>query len=318
MFKTEFKDISSAVNFTFTFIMVISVALMVLITVLMIYFVIRYRRSKNPVPAQVHSHTLLEITWTVIPTLLVLVMFYYGWIGFKLMRTPPEDSMQVQATARMWSWSFEYENGKQSTELYVPAGQPIQVNLESLDVLHSFYVPAFMVKFDVVPGMDNYVWFNAVDTGTYDILCAEYCGQRHSYMMSKVISMPPAEFDVWVTTDVDPMAELEAGDASAEERAEQLALVGKRLYTTKGCVACHTIDGTKLVGPSHKGVFGKSERVVTDGETREIVVDEAYIRRSLLDPNADLVEGFQPLMPSQQGIVTDEEIDALIAYMKTL
>jgi cytochrome c oxidase subunit 2 len=294
------------------------VILLVGITALMVYFVVRYRRSKHPVPAGVESHALLEATWTIIPTLLVLGMFYYGWVGFKMMRTVPEGAMEVTATAQMWSWSFEYENGKRSPELTVPQGRPIKVNLQSLDVLHSFYLPAYMVKQDVVPGFKEYVWFDPVDLGTFDIFCAEYCGQRHSYMLSKVHVIPAEEFEVWVETDVEPASAAPVEGESEKEAGERLVRLGEKLSRDKGCNACHSTDGSPLVGPTYQGLFGRTETVVTDGQSREVVIDEEYVRRSILEPTADVVEGFQPLMPSQQGLVTDEEIDALIAYLKTL
>ena len=311
-----FTDISQAVNFTFLFILVISVVLLGLITVLMIAFVIKYHRSRHPVPAQVHSHAVLEVVWTVVPTILALGMFYYGWVGFKLMRTPPPNAMEVTATGRMWSWSFDYENGKQSTELVVPAGTPVKVNLVSADVLHSFYVPAFMVKHDAVPGFENFVWFNPVDTGTYDIFCAEYCGQRHSYMLSKVRAIPEEEFQVWIEEGVEELVIAE--NASEEEALAMMQAAGERLTQIKGCNACHSFDGSALVGPTYKGLLGRTSTVVTDGQTRQITVDEEYIRRSILEPTADVVEGFQPVMPSQKGLMTDEEIDAVIEYLKTL
>ncbi len=315
---TAFSEITEAVNFTFLFILVISVVLLVLITALMVIFVIKYHRSRHPVPAQVESHALLEITWTVIPTILVLAMFYYGWIGYKLMRTVPEGAMEVTAVAQMWSWQFEYENGKQSAELHVPVDHPIKVNLESRDVLHSFYVPAFMVKQDVVPGMENFLWFSSPDTGRFDIFCAEYCGQRHSYMVSSVVVMPQAEFDTWVETDVTPPVAVSDKDVSDEERVARLRQIGERLSNSKGCAACHSSDGSRLVGPTYKGLFGKNETVVTDGAMRQVVVDEAYIRKSILEPTADIVEGYQPLMPPMEGLLSEEEITALVEYLKTL
>jgi cytochrome c oxidase subunit 2 len=292
--------------------------LLVLITSLMVIFVVKYRRSRHPIPAQVESHTLLEVAWTIIPTLLVLGMFYYGWVGYKLMRTPPPGAMEVGAIAQMWSWQFRYENGKQSSELYVPVDQPIKVLLESRDVIHSFYVPAFMVKQDVVPGMVNFVWFSAPDTGSFDLFCAEYCGERHSYMLSKVVVVNKDEFEKWVEEGVEESESADLEELSEEEHVARLQRIGRRLSRVKGCDACHTVDGTSLVGPTYKGLFGRTETVVTDGVAREVIVDEDYIRRSILDPASDVVEGFQPLMPSQQGLITDEEIAALIEYLKTL
>ncbi len=315
---TTFTEITEAVNFTFLFILIISVALLILITALMVIFVIKYHRKRHPVAAQVGSHALLEITWTVIPTILVLAMFYYGWIGYRLMRTVPEDAMPVTAVAQMWSWQFEYENGKQSSELYVPVDRPTKVNLVSQDVLHSFYVPAFMVKQDIVPGLEDFVWFSAPDTGSFDIFCAEYCGERHSYMLSRVVALPPAEFDEWMQKDVAPPPVVEDEGVGDEDPIGRLRQIGERLSSTKGCIACHSTDGTAVIGPTYKGLFGKTETVVTDGATRQVVVDEDYLRKSILDPLADMVEGFLPLMPPQEGILTDEEITALIEYIKTL
>ena len=314
----SFSNIIEAVNTTFLVITVISVVLLVLITFLMVAFVIKYRRKRHPKASQIEGNTFLEMAWTVIPTILVLGMFYYGWIGYKLMRNPPAGAMEVTAIAQMWSWQFRYPNGKQSSELYVPVNQPVKVNLESRDVLHSFYVPAFKVKQDVVPGSIQFLWFEAEEIGVFDIFCAEYCGQRHSYMLSKVNVIDQGEFDQWVATGVEPLGELSADDMDEEALVVRLRKTGERLSQIKGCNACHTIDGTALVGPTYKGLFGRTETVVTDDQTRQIVVDEDYIRKSILEPNADIVEGFQPLMPSQQGMITDEEITAIIEYLKTL
>lgn len=311
----EFSTITEAVNFTFYFILAISVALLVFITVLMIYFVFRYHRSRHPVASGTGHHTVLEIVWTVIPTILVLAMFYYGWIGYRMMRTPPADAMPVTAQARMWSWNFEYANGKTSPELYVPVNHPVRVNLWSGDVLHAFYVPKFMVKQDIVPGLDNFVWFEAEEEGSFDIFCAEFCGQRHSYMLSKVNVMSQADFEVWINTDVPEKIEIDE-TASGEAAEAQLARLGEQLSVSKGCNACHTIDGTNLVGPTYKGLYGKNETVVTDGTEREITVDDEYIAKSVREPNADLVKGFQPLMPPQN--LTDQEMAAIIAYIKSV
>lgn len=312
-----FTDITEAVNFAFLFILAISVVLLVFITFAMIFFVIKYHRKRNPVASQISGNAILEIVWTVIPTFLALGMFYYGWIGYRLMKTPPPGAMEVTAVGRMWSWQFKYANGKQSSELYVPVSQPVKVNIESTDVLHSFYVPAYMVKQDAVPGLDTFVWFEPKETGSFDIFCAEYCGNRHSYMLSKVIVVPEREFEEWVAKDVQKVEAAPEGESDTE-RTERLARLGRMLSDSKGCTACHSSDGSKLVGPTYKGLFGKTETVVTSGKKRQVTVDEAYLRKSILEPNADVVDTFQPLMPSQQGLVTDDEISALIEYIKTV
>ncbi len=290
---------SGLVDNAFIFILGTSVLLLIGVTVTMIYFVIKYRRSKNPNPAQIEDNVTLETLWTVLPTILVLVMFYYGWAGFKVMRDIPDDAMQVTVKAQMWSWVFEYENGKQSTELIVPTGRAVALNLESVDVIHSFFVPAFRLKEDCVPGRHNRAWFKSIRDGEYNIFCAEYCGERHSAMLSLVKSIPAAEFDKWLGVDVGPAS-------------------GTRLLTIKGCIACHSLDGSKLIGPTFKGVFGRTEMVLTDDVAREIVVDEEYIRKSMLEPNADIVEGYQAVMPPQGSLVDDEEMDAIIEALKGL
>ncbi|UCH84956.1 MAG: c-type cytochrome, partial [Candidatus Latescibacterota bacterium] len=195
--------------------------------------------------------------------------------------------------------------------------KPVKVNLRSADVLHSFYVPAYRVKQDVVPGLDTYVWFHPVDTGFFDIFCAEYCGQRHAFMLSKVVVISEAEFDEWIEKDVGTVPVSIDETASEEEQLARLQRAGERLSQIKGCNACHSTDGTALVGPTYQGIFGRSVTVVTDGVTRQVVADEEYIRRSILEPNADVVEGYDALMPPQAEL-TDEEIQAIIEYLKTL
>jgi cytochrome c oxidase subunit 2 len=195
------NDIINIVDDSFIFIIIISVFLLIGITAAMIYFVFRYSEKNNPNPDQtLTGNTTLEVLWTIIPLLLVLAMFFYGWIGFKDMRNIPPDAMVVKVTGKMWLWSFEYDNKKTSdTILYLPVGKNVKFDLHSADVVHSFYVPAFRVKEDCVPNRVNYMWFNATQIGTYDILCAEYCGMNHSYMLGKVIIVPENEFKEWVS-----------------------------------------------------------------------------------------------------------------------
>lgn len=175
----------------------ISVVLLLGITAVMIYFVIKYNRKKGHEPVDIHGNVILETIWIIIPTILVLSMFYYGYTGFIELRTYPEDSMEINVTARMWDWDFNYENGKKTDTLYVPVGQPIKLLMESLDVNHSFFIPAFRVKEDVIAGKINTLGFKAEETGSYDIACAEYCGLKHSLMYTKVVVMPENEFNIW-------------------------------------------------------------------------------------------------------------------------
>ncbi len=185
------------VDNVFLYILVVCVFLLGLITFLMVFFVIRYRRQKNPTPADIEGSTWLEITWTVIPTLLVLTMFYYGLTGFQFLKKVPEGAMVVKVIARQWSWLFEYENGIKDTELRVPVGKPVKLILTSQDVIHGFYAPAFRIKQDVVPGMETYLWFQPTETGTFDVMCSQYCGLEHSHMLTKIVVLPDDEFTQW-------------------------------------------------------------------------------------------------------------------------
>ena len=196
-----FDDVSNFVNSvdgTFLFTLIVSVFFLVLITVLMIFFVIKYSRKRNPKGTNIHGNMGLEIAWTGIPTILVLIMFWYGWQGYKEMVTIPEDAMPVNVTAQMWKWSFEYEDGKKTDSLYVPVNTPIKLILHSNDVNHSFFIPAFRLKKDVFPNRERVAWFIAKETGEYDIACTEYCGLNHSYMYSKIIVMNEDEFKNWM------------------------------------------------------------------------------------------------------------------------
>jgi len=292
------------VNQVFFYILAITVFLLALITFLMVYFVIRYHRKRNPQPAEIKENTWLEIIWTVVPTLLVLTMFYYGLTGFNFLKRAPQDAMKVKVIARQWSWLFEYENGLRSTELKVPVGKPIKLLLTSQDVIHSFYAPAFRIKQDVVPGMVNSLWFQSTEVGEFDVLCSQYCGLQHAKMLTKIVVLPEEEFKKWYQT--------------GKEMEAKLPPSGTQLFQERGCKACHSIDGTPGLGPTLKGLFGKTVTVLTDGKERKLVADEAYLRKSILEPNVDIVKGFPPIMPSLKGLLTDQEIDALVSYLKGL
>ncbi|MFB3885792.1 MAG: cytochrome c oxidase subunit II [Thermodesulfobacteriota bacterium] len=291
------------VDNVFLYILAICVSLLVLITFLMVYFVVRYRREKHPEPADIEGSTWLEVIWTVIPTFLVLSMFYYGLTGFQVLKKVPEGAMVIKVVARQWSWLFEYENGAKETELRVPVGKPVKLILTSQDVIHGFYAPAFRIKQDAVPGMETYLWFQPTETGAFDVMCSQYCGLEHSHMLTKIVVLPEEEFAKWY-------------QGKKEKEAAEAPPPGLQLYQVKGCVACHTIDGTPRVGPTFKGLFGKSVTVVTDGKERTVVADEAYLRKSILEPNADVVKGFPPIMPPEK--LTASELDEIVQYLETL
>lgn len=291
-----------AVDATFYFIVAVSAFFLVLITALMIFFAIRYRRSRRPRAAQIEGNLALEIIWTVIPVGLVLAMFYSGFEGFRALRKVPEDAMIVQVIGRMWDWSFRYENGRETSKLYVPVDQPVKLVMTSLDVNHSFYIPAFRVKEDVVPGRENYLWFKPQSTGPTDIYCAEYCGQRHSYMMSEVIVMEEEAFAAWYAAPADSAEAIPAGVS---------------ILDAYGCLDCHSLDGSEDIGPTFRGLYGRT-RIVLRGDTRaEVLADDAYLRRAILEPDAEYVEGFEINMPPGDDM-SEEEIAAILAYLKTL
>lgn len=197
-----FDDVSNFVNSvdaTFLFTLIVSAFFVVLITVLMIFFVIKYSRKRHPRGTNIHGNMLLEITWIAIPTVLVLIMFWFGWQGYLETVDVPENAMPVNVTAQMWKWSFEYEDGKTTDTLYVPVNQPVKLVLISTDVNHSFFIPAFRLKKDVFPNRERIAWFEAKETGEYDIACSEYCGLNHSYMYAKIIVLPEEDFNSWMS-----------------------------------------------------------------------------------------------------------------------
>jgi cytochrome c oxidase subunit 2 len=220
--------------------------------------------------------------------------------------------MEITVYGRMWNFSFEYENGRRTDTLYLPKDQPIKLNLVAMDVLHSLYIPAFRVKQDMVPGLENNsMWFEPQKIGTYELYCAEYCGLQHSYMYSYVKVMEDSTFQSWITDTTNV--------AASVAEIESPSATGKRIMQNIGCFACHSLDGTKLVGPSFKGIWGAQHTVETGRETRTVTVDEEYITKSIYDPNADIVEGYgKGLMLSYEGQLSEEDIGNIIEYLKTL
>jgi cytochrome c oxidase subunit 2 len=224
------------------------------------------------------------------------------------MRTPPKDAVDITVTGKQWLWTFEYYNGKKTlNELYVRQNRPVRMVMRADDVLHSFFVPAFRVKQDLIPGRYTQLWFTPTKIGTFDLFCAEYCGTGHSKMLGKVIVLSPEAYDIW-----EKGVAVDDGEAVASLPPAEL---GEKLYKGKGCNACHSVDGSVVIGPSFKGLYER-EGELEDGAS--YTADENYIRQSILEPQEQIVEGFQPVMPSFKGILSDAEITAIIAYMKTL
>lgn len=306
---TNASNFVAGVDKSFVIIMGISFVFLIGLTFTMLYFVFKYNKHKNPVATQIKGSTKLEIIWTVIPTILVLVMFYYGWAGWAPMKKAPDDSFNIKVTARMWNFTFEYENGKRTDTLFVPMDKAVKLNLVSLDVIHSLYIPSFRVKEDVVPGSEKMVWFIAQREGLYDLFCTEYCGLNHSYMINTVKVMPEQQFNSWYVDTTQQVAAI----------TDSPAANGKRIMKNIGCFACHTIDGSKLIGPSFKGVYGHDVTVITGGKERVVTVDDEYIKRSIYDPNADVVKGFNKgLMMPYEGQLSDDDIVQITEYLKTL
>ncbi len=298
------STVASDVDALFTFINVTSAILLLGITAAIIYFAVKYKRkSEDDVTPVIKHNTALEVTWTVIPLILILIVFFWGFRGYVDMRNAPDNSYEVYVTANSFFWQFTHPNGVQTTgELHVPNGRPVKLVMQSRDVIHSFFVPDFRIKQDVLPGRYTTAWFQTKNAGESVVFCTEYCGTGHSDMMAKVISLEPAQFDAWLA------------DAKAESEKElPLAELGRQLYQQQGCLGCHSVDGSEMIGPTFAGLFGK-ERNFTDGTTA--VADEEYLRESIYEPRNKIVEGYNPVMISYQGILNDQQVNALIEFIK--
>jgi cytochrome c oxidase subunit 2 len=292
------------VDKVFYFIFWVSVFFFVLIVALMIFFAIRYRRQPGKDPDSSPSHnTALEITWSVIPFILVIIIFIMGFRSFLDMATPPGNAYEILVTGQKWKWFFTYPNGYVDEELHVPVDENIRLVLTSEDVIHSLFIPAFRVKMDAVPGRYNKTWFRPTTPGQFELLCTEYCGTGHSDMLTWAVVHEPGGFETWLQQASDLLATLSPPEA------------GERLYKVRGCKQCHTIDGSAGIGPTFWESFGK-RRPLQDGSN--VLVDENYLRESILNPQTKIAAGFEPVMPTYQGKVSDQEITALIAYVKTL
>jgi len=295
----------------FITVLALSIFFFVAITIAVIYFTWKYRhRPGHKAEPSAGHNDVLEITWTVIPTIIVVFLFYYGWRSYVRIVTPPQKAVEVQVQAWRWAWGFTHANGVEDSDLHVPVNTPVRLVMTSRDVLHAFYVPAFRTKQDIVPRRYTYAWFQATKPGTYRLACAEYCGTDHSQMgrtqdgrRAVVVVHEPGGYEKYL-----------ADKAAASSNMEPDKL-GAMLFEKKGCVACHTTDGSPRVGPTLKGIFGKPAQMA-DGST--VTVDENYIRESLMYPQAKARPGFPPSMPSFDGQLKEKEIEGLIAFIKSL
>jgi cytochrome c oxidase subunit II len=273
----------------------------ILIAALIVAFAIKYRRRhREEIGHAIHGSLALELLWTVIPFFIVMVMFGWGAKVFFEMYRPPTGAMEIYVVGKQWMWKVQHMDGQREiNELHVPVGRPVKLIMGSEDVLHSYYIPDFRVKADVIPGRYNVLWFTATKPGKYHLFCAEYCGTKHSGMVGSIIAMDPEDFQAW----------LSGGGAS-----ESPVAAGLKLFQDLACITCHTGDATAR-GPQLANLYNSSVRL-QDGST--VTADDSYIRESIVNPRAKVVAGFQPIMPTFQGLVTEEQLLQLIAYVRSL
>ena len=287
------------VDALYIFLIIVSGLMTLLVFTCVIYFAARYRRRQGVQAEQIDGSTPLELTWSIIPLFVFLAIFGWGAVVYFHGRTPPRDSTEVYVVAKQWMWKLEHAEGQREiNELHVPVGRDVKLIMTSQDVIHSFYVPAFRMKQDVLPGRYTVAWFRAIKPGAYHLFCAEYCGTQHSGMIGSIVVMEPAQYEAWMSGGT-------GGPLSA---------TGEKIFAELGCVTCHRSDSQGR-GPNLQGVFG---RPVSLEDGRTVTADENYIRECILDPGAKRVKGFQPIMPTFQGLVSEEQLNALVAYVKSL
>jgi len=292
------------VDALYAYLLLITIFFSTLITLLLVVFAVKYRRRQpDEVPRPISGSMVLELTWTIVPLLIAMTIFVWGASTYFKAYRVPHQAMEVYVVAKQWMWKFQHQTGQREiNELHVPVGARVKLTMTTEDVIHSLYVPAFRIKQDVVPGRYTQLWFEATKTGSYYLFCAEYCGTNHSGMGGHVIVMEPTAYEQWL-----------AGGAGAESAAAQ----GQKLFQERGCASCHQTDpaGQQGRGPTLYGLFGKQQAIEGDGT---VAVDESYIRESILDPQAKLALGFQPIMPTFRNQVNEEQILQLIAYIRSL
>jgi len=301
-------DLAKDVDALYAFLIISSLISFVILIGGMTWFLIKYKRTSiDQKSAYITHNNFAEFTWSFIPLLILLFIFYWGMVLFNDLRIPPQDvASEIHVTAEQWAWTYRYKNGKElyssaNEAMVVPVNKATKIILTSKDVIHSFYVPAFRVKQDAIPGKFTELWFTPNQVGEFIVFCTEYCGTKHSGMMIKIKSVPTEEYVAWYYSET--------------KAATDPASKGKLLFAQKACVGCHSLDGTRVVGPSFKGLYG-AERKFTDGS--KALADENYLKESILVSNAKIVENYAPQMPLYQGQLSDDEVANLIEYIKTI
>ena len=301
LFPELASTVAARVDALFFFLVAVSAFFSTLIFLLVGYFAIRYRRPSDAErPRPIEGDLRLELLWTLIPLGITMVMFVWGASLYFTLSRPPAGALEISVVAKQWMWKYQHPQGQREiNELHVPLGRPVRLIMTSEDVIHSFFVPAFRTKMDVLPGRYTATWFEATKAGEFHSFCAEYCGTQHSGMLTRVVVMNPAQYEKWL---------------SGGGLRESLASAGERLFQQLGCNTCHRADSAAR-GPALEGLFGKPVQLQS-GES--MTADEAYIRESILNPNAKIVAGYQPIMPTFQGQVSEEGFLQIIAYIKSL
>ena len=300
LFPREASTIAPYMDALYFFLLGMTVTGLVLVGAILVTFSLRYRKAVHPVATQIEGSTLLEATWTIIPLGIFLVAFVWGALLYFRIYTPPVNSMNIYIVGKQWMWKAEHPGGQHEINaLHVPTGQPIQLTMISQDVFHSFSIPDFRIKREVIPGRYSTVWFEATTPGTYHLFCTQYCGTNHSAMIGEVTALSPADYKKWTQESTSGMS---------------LAQNGERLFASMGCNACH--NGTAAArGPNLAGVYG-SKLTLTNGA--QVLVNEAYLRDAILNPSQHVTAGFAPIMPTYQGQISEDGLIDIVEYLKTL
>ena len=301
LFPERASTIAGEVDALYFFLVGLSVVMSVLIATLVVTFAIKFhRRHKDEVGAQVHGGLMLELAWTIVPFLITMVIFFWGAKVYFAMANAPEETLNVYIVGKQWMWKVQHTTGQREiNQLHVPVGRPVKLIMTSEDVIHNFSIPAMRVKADVIPGRFVQIWFEPTKPGTYQVFCAEYCGTQHSGMLGQVVVMEPNAYQTWM---------------SGGSPEGSLAMTGEKLFGDLACDTCHRQDSSGH-GPVLRNVFGHPVQL-EDGTV--VTADENYLRESILTPAAKVTAGFQPVMPAFQGLVSEEQLLALIEYIKSL